>query len=245
MCLACYIGIRDLLENQKMLTFRQIVTSLGLLAIAGGVQAAPIILNGDHFTVSYDDAQAGIYGQGSLSGSLNTLYFQPTTLAALSGGSPASTQAPLQLTFNINPGYAFAGFTFTERGDYFLFGAGAVSVAASVEAMNAANSASTTLNLASGSSFTQTGAATPWQLTGSLSAQGLGLPQTLLVTLDNSLLADAASGNLAFIQKTYAGFNVTTVAAPAAVPEPSSWVLLFAGMLAALLAGVPRRTMHV
>jgi hypothetical protein len=83
-------------------------------------------------------------------------------------------------------------------------------------------------------------------LTGSLSAQGLGLPQTLLVTLDNSLLADATSGSLAFIQKTYAGFNVATVAAPAAVvPEPSSWALLFAGTLAALLAGVRRRTMHV
>lgn len=233
------------LENQKMLPFRKVLSSLGLLAIAGVAQAAPIILNGDHFTVSYESSQAGLYGQGALSGSLNTLYFQPTALAALSGGTPASTQAPLQLTFSINPGYAFAGFTFTERGDYFLFGAGAVNVAASVEAENTATSTSTLLSLTSGSSLTRTGAATPWQLTGSLSAQGLGLPQTLLVTLDNSLLADAASGNLAFIQKTYAGFNVATVAAPAAVPEPSSWALLFAGMLAALLTGVRRRTMHV
>jgi hypothetical protein len=239
-------GTRDLLEDQKMLTLRKVLSSLGLLAIAGVVQAAPIILNGDHFTVSYDDAQAGIYGQGSLSGSLNTLYFQPTAFSALSGGSPVSTQAPLQLTFNINPGYAFAGFTFTERGDYFLFGTGAVNVAASVEAENTATSTSTLLSLTSGSSLTRTGAATPWQLTGSLSAQGLGLPQTLLVTLDNSLFADAASGNLAFIQKTYVGFNVATVAAPAAVvPEPSSWALLFAGMLAALMVGTRRHTMRV
>jgi hypothetical protein len=78
-------------------------------------------------------------------------------------------------------------------------------------------------------------ASTPWELTGSLSTLGLGAPQTLLITLDNTLFASAPTGGLGFIQKTYAGFRVVTQ--PAAVPEPSSWALLLAGMMAALLVG--------
>lgn len=213
--------------------------ALGLLALANVVVAAPITLTGDHFTVSYESTQTGPYNQGLLSGSQDTVYFQPTTFSALSGGSPASTQGLLQLTFTIDAGYTLAGLTFAERGDYFLFGGGSVNVAASVLAVNPANSASALLSLAPGSPLSQIGGSTPWALTGSIFPVGLDSPQTLVVNLDNTLTANAAQGSLGFIQKTYAGFQVLT--RPAAVPEPSSGLLLLAGLLAALLAGGRRR----
>lgn len=223
-----------------MLPFRKVLLGLSLLAVAHASSAALITLDAERFSVTYDDAQAGLYGQGFLSGSLDTIYFQPSTFSALSGGSPASTPASLQLTFTINPGYTFAGLNFAERGDYFLFGGGTVGVDASIQAVNVDTAASVIHNLTSAVPLDITGNSIPWEMTGSLVA-GLGLPQTLQVTLDNELFASAPEGELSFIQKTYVGFQIVAVTQP--VPEPSTWALLLAGMLAALLTGRQRMRM--
>jgi hypothetical protein len=225
-----------------MLSPRKAFLTLGLLSFAAVAQATPIVVAGDHFSVTYDDAQAGLYKAGFLSGSQDTVYFQPNTLMALSGGNPASTQASLQLTLTIDPGYSFAGLSFTERGDYFLLGGGGVNVASSVQLLNPDTSASAVLNLAPGAPLGQTISSTPWELTGSFSPLGLDAPQTLLITLDNTLFASVLPGGIGFIQKTYAGFRISTEQV-AAVPEPSSWALVLAGMMAALLVGrrAPRR----
>lgn len=225
-----------------MLLPRKALLILGLLSCATVAQATPIVVDADHFSVTYDDAQAGLYKSGFLSGSQDTVYFQPNTFMALSGGNPVSTSAPLQLTLTIDPGYSFAGLSFTERGDYFRLGGGAVNVISSVQLVNPDTSASAVLNLAPGSPLDQTMVSTPWELSGSLSPLGLGAPQTFRITLDNTLFASALTGGLGFIQKTYAGFRVVTEQA-AVVPEPSSWVLVLVGMMAALLVGrrAPRR----
>lgn len=219
-----------------MLSFRKTFLILGLLSFAHGVQATPIVVDADHFSITYDDTQVGLYKSGFLSGSLDTVYFQPNTFVALSGGSQVSTQASLQLTLTIDSGYTFAGLSFTERGDYFRLGGGAVNVASSVQLFNPDTSASAVLNLAPGSPLDQTMRSTPWELTGSFSPLGPDTPQTLQITLDNTLFASARTGGLGFIQKTYAGFRVVTEPA-AVIPEPSSWTLLLAGMMAALLVG--------
>lgn len=236
-------GIEIRLKNYKMMSFprKALLTLVGLLSLVSA-HATPIVVEGDHFSVTYDDAMVGAYKSGSLSGSQDTVYFQPNTFNALSGGSSVSTAASLQLTLIIDPGYRFAGLSFTERGDYFLFGSGAVDVASSVHLVNPATSASAVLDLAPGSPLAQTMRSTPWELTGSLSPLGLEAPQTLLITLDNSLSASALNGGLGFIQKTYAGFRITTEQV-AVVPEPSSWALVLAGILAALLVG-PRAPRH-
>lgn len=222
-----------------MLPLKKIGLGLGLLVVAHASSAALITLNADRFSVTYDDAQTGLYGQGFLSGSLDTLYFQPSAFSALSGGGPASTLASLQLSFTINPGYTFAGLNFAESGHYFLFGSGTVGVDGSLQAVNADTAASVILSLAPGVPPDVPGNSISWEATGSFGS-GLGVPQTLLITLDNELLANAPAGELSFIQKTYVGFQVVAVAEPASVPEPSSWVLLLVGMLAALLAGSRR-----
>lgn len=219
-----------------MFLLRKAFLVLGLLSIVSVAEASPIVLAGDHFTVTYESSQTGLYKQGFMAGSLDTVYFQPNAFAALSRGSQVSTQGLLNLTFTINTGYTFAGLSFTERGDYFLRNGGAVNVMSSVQQ---ANSTSTLLSLAPGSPLSSVGRSTPWELTGAVSLLNLGAQQTLTITLDNTLFANSSGPGLGFIQKTYAGFQVMTRPAPppASVPEPSSVALVLIGMAAAVLIG--------
>jgi hypothetical protein len=216
---------------------KKLLCVLGLLSLANVSQATPVVLTGDHFSVTYDDALVGLYRDGALSGSQDTVYFQPTQFAAVSGGSPTTTPAALQLRFSIDPGYAFTGLTVTSRGDYFGVGSGTVDAAASVGAVNPDTLASTLLNLALGAPLTQAAISAPWEASGNLSALGLGTPQTLDVTLDTTLFANAAVGSIAFIQNTYAGFRVGTQV----VPEPAGWSLLLGGLMAATFIRGKRR----
>lgn len=220
-----------------MLCIRHLLLGLGLFAAANLAQATPITLAGDHFSVTYDDAQVGLYKQGYVAGSQDTVYFLPTRLAAFSGGSPVTAQAGLQLTLTINPGYTFAGLAFTEWGDYFLSGGGAVDVDASVQVLNPGTQAAGVLALSPASPLSQAGSSTHWELSGLLAPTGLDA-QTLLINFDN-LLTSAPVNGIGFIQKTYVGFRVLTE--PARVPEPASGALLLAGVLAALLVRHGRR----
>jgi hypothetical protein len=222
-----------------MLSFPKAFLALGLLSAANLAQAAIIELNADHFSVSYDDAQTGLYKQGLLSGSLDTVYFQPNTFSAFSAGAPASKQSSLQLEFNIDPGYVFTDLAFTGRGSYFLSGGGSVNVTSSVQAANQATADFVLLDLAPGSPLAQAGSHF-WEISGSLSLLSLGAPQTVKITLDTELFSTPVNG-LGFMQNTYAGFRITTAAAPAAVPEPASLALILIGLMAAMFAGMGRR----
>lgn len=223
-----------------MSPLRTAIVSLGLLFTAGFAQAAPIVLTADHFSVTYDDAQAGLYGAGAVSGSGDTVYFLPTTFTASSGvaGGSDTTQATLELTFTADPGYAFTGLFFTERGDYLLFGGGEVDAAASLMAVNTGTGAFDVLGLSPGAPLDVLGLPTHnWELAGDLALLALGGPQTLQVTLDNTLFAATPTAGLGFIEKKFVGFRL--VAQP--VPEPASLALLLAGALAALLVGTRKR----
>lgn len=222
-----------------MFTIRKLLLGLSLLGASNGVLAAPITLLGDHFSVTYDDAQLGLYGDGLMSGSLDTVYFLPTTFAAITGGSPVSTQSELQFTLSINPGYTFAGIKFAENGDYFLSNGGSVGASASLQALDLGTLAASDLLLGTGA-LNQVGGTTIWDLAGLLSPVGLGASQTLQITLDNELTSSPTQG-IGFIQKTYVGFNILTQAEENTVPEPSGLALMLGGMLAAVLAGRRRR----
>lgn len=221
-----------------MQSIRQIILGLGLLAAANLAQAALITLDGDHFSVTYDDAQVGLYNQGQLSGSLDTVYFLPTTFVAVSGGAPVTTKSALQFTLNIDPGYVFAGLGFAENGNYILSGGGSVSAEASVQAVNLDTFASDVLLLDSGA-LSQIGATTGWAISGGLGTQALGAAQNLQISLDNALASEPVRG-IGLIRKTYVGFRVQTREVQA-VPEPSGIALMVAGLLAALAVGSRRR----
>lgn len=225
-----------------MLSLRKAFLAFGLLSCVSLAQAAIITLNADHFSVSYDDA--GLYGHGSLSGSGDTIFFTPTQFKTSSGSGPAGVSSALVLTFIIDPGYAFTGLSYLESGDYFLLGGAAVDVAASVNAENTATLASSSLTLSPGvaldivTSFANFHT-TDWLLEGDLSLLGLGAPNTLQITLENELIADTPATGFGFIEKKYVGLSIIAEPAlpPGAVPEPASWTLLLAGMMAALLVG--------
>lgn len=215
---------------------RPIKTTLAGFALAlacGFAQAGVITLNGDHFSVSYDEALVDpLYKTALLSGSQDTVYFLPTKLAAVSGGAPVSRQAALQFTLAIDPGYSFAGIDFVENGSYFLSQGGAVGANASVWATNADTLATATLNLAS-PVLGAVGGSTAWTLAGLLGPGGLDAPQTLAISFDNTLHSEPSSG-IGFIQSTYVGFRVLTLPPAQSVPEPSGLALLVGGALAAL-----------
>lgn len=217
---------------------RKICLGLGLLAAVQGAQAALITLDGDHFSVTYDDAQVGLYNQGKLSGSLDTLYFLPTTFVAVTGGAPATTQSGLQFTLNINPGYIFDGLALAENGNYILSSGGSVSASASLQAVNLDTLASDVLLLDSGA-LGQIGATTGWAISGGLGTQALGAAQNLQISLDNTLSSEPIQG-IGLIRKTYVGFRVQTREVQV-VPEPSGIALMLAGLLAALAVGGRRR----
>lgn len=226
-----------------MTRFPLILLGLGLLASANQTIAAPLTtLNGDHFSVTYDDAQAGLYGPGYLSGSLDTFYFQPTVFTAFSAGSPAITSASLQFTLIMDAGYRLGGLEFNEWGNYFLSNAGMTNVAAGAQVQDTDTLTVSMLGLTPGLTLDQSGGSVDWALSG-LIAPPSSASQMLQITLNNELTS-APVGGIGFIQKSYTGFKVLAVdvADPMAVPEPSSWALVLAGALAASLVGSRRMT---
>lgn len=218
-----------------MMQFHSILLGLSLLVAANLTQAALITVNGDRFSVTYDDAQTGLYGPGYMAGSLDTFYFQPTAFTAFSGGNPVNTSASLQFTLVMDAGYHLGGLEFNEWGNYFLSNAGMTNVAAGIQVLDTDTLAVSTLGLAPGSPLDQSGGSIDWGLFGLIAPPSAG-SQILQVTLNNELTS-APVGGIGFIQKAYTGFKVLAVADPAPVPEPASWALLLAGALAAGLAG--------
>lgn len=215
--------------------------TLGMIAYAGSLSAAPIILAGKHFSVSYDDALVGVYKAGQISGSLDTVYFQPNAFSVFSVGSPASQQAGLELSFTIDPGHVLTGLSFNERGDYFLSAGGAAQVNARLTATNSATLQSVVLDFLPSAPLTQVGGSTLWDVTGGLSPSALGGPQTFTLNLGTTLFSQPSTGGLGFAQTTYLGFTVVT----AAVPEPQTGALLLGGLAAWILAARGRRSRAV
>lgn len=219
-----------------------ILLALTLLASTNFSHATPLTVNGDYFSVTYDDAQTGLYGPGYISGSLDTFYVQPTVFTAFSAGSPVITSASLQFTLVMDAGYRFGGLEFNEWGNYFLSNAGMTNVAADVQVHDTNMLTASALGLNSGLSLDQSGGSVNWALSG-LIAPPSSASQMLQITLNNELTS-APVGGIGFIQKSYTGFKVLAVAVadPTSVPEPSSWALVLAGGLAASLVGCRRMT---
>lgn len=222
--------------------FHSLLLGMSLLAASSLGQAAPLTLDGDRFSVSYD-SQTGLYGPGYMSGSLDTFYFQPTTFTAFSGGSPTSTSASLQFTLVIDAGYRLSGLEFNEWGTYFLSGGGTANVAANVHVLDTQTMAISALGLTPSTLLDQSGGSVEWALSGLL-APPSATSQILQITLNNELFGTPEEG-IVFVRKAYSGFKVLTEAIPpAAVPEPSGWALLLVGALAAGLARRRRSPGH-
>jgi hypothetical protein len=219
-----------------MIQVKSILLGLGLLASAGLAQAAPITLFGDRFSVTYDDTQTGLLGAGLLSGSLDTLYFQPTAFSVFSAGGAASVSTALQFTVAVDAGYILDGLGIRQWGNYFLSGGGSTGASANLQLVDAGTLAAAALALAPAGSLNAAGGTLGWEMAGFLAAPA-GAGQVFQVNFDSTLVGNPANG-IGFIQDNYAGFRIAT--RPAAVPEPSGLALLLAGSLAAFAIGARR-----
>lgn len=227
--------------KNNMLSFRKVFLILGLLPVASVVSASPIVLNASHFSVTYDDSQTGLYGAASMSGSGDTVFFTPSQFQTASG----LVSSTVKLNLSVDPGYVFSGLSYSEGGDYFLLGGASVNVTGSIDAKNTDTLALTSLVLTPGAPLDNVTSlfnfqTTNWSLAGDVSLTGLGAPTSLLLTLGNELFASpASSSGQGFIEKKFVGLKLLTVPASsnlaqASVPEPASWTLLLAGMMAAV-----------
>lgn len=223
-----------------MMQFNSILLGLGLLASAGMAQAAPITLHGDRFSVTYDDTQTGLFGAGALSGSSDTFYFQPTAFSTFSAGGTSQASSSLQFTIAVHAGYSLAGLGLSERGGYFLSGAGAVAASASAQLLDLGTLAASSLALAPGVPLNQAGSTVNWSMSGLL-APTAGAGDSFQVTFDSQLASSPVNG-IGFIQANYTGFRVITQ--PAVVPEPSSLALLMAGSVAIFGLAARRNRRH-
>lgn len=217
-----------------MLALRNVFLALGALFVTGLAHATPIVLDGDHFSITYDEAQVGVYRQGLVSGSLDTVYFLPTNFALATASPSANMQAELQFTLTIDPGYVFEGLAFAQNGNYFLSNGGLVAASASLQARDLDTGAAATLALDSADALTAVGLTTGWAFGGALGGSALDGARTLQISLDNTLTGEPVQG-IGFIQSTYVGFRVQTRAH--AVPEPSGLALMLVGGLAAIATG--------
>lgn len=218
-------------------TGRYVLALIGVMS-ASVCSAAMITLNGNHFSVTYDDSLVGLYGNPSLLGG-DTIVFTPTNFKVSSTGAQVTQSAGLSLSLMAHSGYVLTDLSIQEGGDYYRMGGGLVNVGGSLSATNLSNNSAAMLALVPSAPLSAVTSllsfrTTNWDMIGNLSLLGLGGVANLGVDLNNTLTA-SATGGIGFIEKKFVGLRIAAQQGtpPAAVPEPGSLMLLAAGLLAA------------
>jgi len=199
--------------------------------LSGPAVSASVTLAGSTVDFSFDDALPGLFGTPGVSG--DTLFFTPTTFAAqsLNGAGFSLTHASANIRITAREGRVFDTLGLIERGDYLLYGAGSlVEVGGQLRAFDvSAPQADLTAAIAANGPLTAQGLPTHDWTAGAVLDASVFDGRTISVTIENLLLASTATpGTLAFVEKKYAGLNVSTLAAP--VPEADTWVMMLTGL---------------
>lgn len=206
-----------------------------------------VTLIGTHVDFSYDDTQLGILGSPAVGG--DTLFFSPTRFKAqsLNGAGLVNANASIYIDVSPHAGFAFDGALVTEAGDYKLRGTQSmVDVGGELLTVNKTHPASlptaTFLNPVTAPDQND-GRLHAWTAQSTLALAGHDVQR---ITLENLLDAYTGGGactpivtagcgpQQAFIEKKYISLQLSTLAAPAAVPLPPALGLLFSGVLALL-----------
>lgn len=226
-------------------------------------QAALITVSGGSFDLTYDTTKLGLFGAPTLVGNSVFFSFSGFIAESLNGEGVVTQNSTVSgLVLTAKNGFQFGGFSLAEFGDYKLSGSeSAVQVNGQLRAFNLdspintqttaflAPAAGTPLDFRDGALHEWSAAA---HIDGSTAPTAVpsifgiasnviqSLPNRVGITVENQLTAytDAESSGprLAFIEKKFAGVQMTV----APVPLPPSLALLGAG-LGAILLVVQRR----
>lgn len=211
--------------------FKPLAAAFLFAALSAQAFAATNMLDGDHFTITYDDAVVGLFGAPSLVNSnlvFGNIGGSPGFSAQTASGIKF-TNSTFAFTITADQGYALSGFNLYEAGDYALLGNdSAVLVGGQLRVKPVGVSAitsqiSTTAPLTAKTSF-MSYATTDWEAHASV------IPTTALtsatVSIQNILGAYVPAAGYAFIEKKNVelGFILTSV------PEPESYAMLLAGL---------------
>jgi len=221
------------------------VALIGAIALVGGViqaHAATVSLTGDNVIFTFDDSQLGLLGEPLLVG--DTLVFLPTAFVAeaLNDDGISATGQTNNILVTAKGGQTLSKLDLKEEGSYKRvedFGGGptAVNVTGKISAMDTSNPANTVDdNLESNTDFSITGFfndAEDWNATAKVDL-GNWDSMEVNITIQNVLAAVSfESGDLARIEKTRVGLEVTTIPLPNAI-------ILFGFALSSLLLTVNR-----
>ena len=223
------------------------LVAAAVLILAGHAHAMTVVVTGTNFDLKYDDTKLGLFGSPSFVG--NQIFFTPNMFTA----SSTNTTGLVNTNSTINGlelisknGFIFNSISLAEFGDYQLSGAGSkVSVSGQLRAFDANNamatqtssnlvvSETTPLNLNDGTNHN-------WMAQASISNATPGSflsskPNDIFIAVENILTATSSvMGGQAFIEKKFAGGSgsvvVTINEVTAPVPEPSTWLLMLAGL---------------
>lgn len=228
--------------------------AFGLSGVGGVSRAALVTLTGTNFDLTYDTTKLGLFGAPTLVA--DTLFFTPNNFFAesLNGAGADTTNSTVTgLVLTAKNGYKFGAFELAEFGDYLISGAGSlVRVQGQLRAFNVASSLVTqTTNALTVNPLTpltlNDGLLHDWNANARIDSSTspvpvpfgtvqnviLSNPEAVGLTIENRLTAytDPAGSGLreAFIEKKFAGVQLT-VTPPSAVPLPAAAWLMLSGI---------------
>ncbi|HEX5125598.1 MAG TPA: PEP-CTERM sorting domain-containing protein [Rhodocyclaceae bacterium] len=203
-----------------------------IFAGIASANAAQVRLDGAGFDVIYDSDALGLFGTPSLLG--NTLVFSPTQFSADSNSlSWNLTNSTVIFTLEADAGYNLGGASLVEQGDYILLGNQAEAfVGGQTRALDSRTPQIDTPVGITGASLadltTHDTVTVNWQAT-SMQTFAPGATEVHF-TIQDLLAAKASNvGNLAFVEKKYAGLTISDFAI-APVPEPQTYAMFLAGL---------------
>lgn len=225
---------------------RLISLAVGLSFAASGASAAIQTLNAGSFSISYDDALAGLFGAPTLVG--DSLRWFPSGSPGFSAQTAAGidlSNASFALLITANPGYTLSSFALSGAGSYFHFGDAGVTSGVAIEGQLRVtplpgSTLSSDLELAApttANAFLDFGLQ-DWNL----AAAQLAVPAstTSANVSFNSMLAAYVFGGAgySFVELKEMSLSIATTA----VPEPESYALMLAGLGAICFMGIRRRS---
>lgn len=212
------------------LKMKSLVVAMTSAVVSASANAATISLNGDGFSVSWDDSVASLFGAPTLVGT--NLIFSPTSFGVSSVTNAWSTLAgTFNLTVSAWSGYQLDSVGFVDGGSYALLGSAAnTAVGTSLFVTPNESAGVATFSGSSGASGSAIGYGN-WTLGEGESPEVTGLAaQSASVGLSTFLAANGGSAD------NFASVNVSTaklsfgVVPVAPVPEPEAYLMLLTGL---------------